>query len=108
MAKHLIQGKLTSAEDEIELQPGQAKVLEINGKKSGAFRDTQSQLHIVDTTCTHMGCELNWNSAEHSWDCPCHGSRFTFDGKVIEGPAQKPLNKIEAADNKTNNTDSNG
>ena len=55
----------------------------------------QGQLHIVDTTCTHMGCELSWNSAELSWDCPCHGSRFTYDGKVMEGPAQKPLGKIE-------------
>ncbi len=108
VAKHLIQGKLTPAEvqDEIEVQPGQAKVVEIDGKKRGAYRDAQGQLHIVDTTCTHMGCELTWNSAEHSWDCPCHGSRFTYDGKVIEGPAQKPLEKIQNADNSTEGTNS--
>jgi len=99
VAKHLIKGKLTAAEEKIELQPGEAKVLEIDGKKSGAFRDMQGQLHIVDTTCTHMGCELSWNSAEHSWDCPCHGSRFTYEGKVIESPAQKPLNKFDTQDN---------
>jgi glycine/D-amino acid oxidase-like deaminating enzyme/nitrite reductase/ring-hydroxylating ferredoxin subunit len=95
VAKHLVKGKLTAASDKIELQPGEAKVLEIDGKKSGVYRDMQEQLHIVDTTCTHMGCELKWNPAEHSWDCPCHGSRFTCDGKVIEGPAQKPLPKID-------------
>ena len=38
-----------------------------------------------------MGCELNWNSGEKSWDCPCHGSRFTFEGDIIEGPAVNPL-----------------
>ena len=98
VAKHLIKSKLKpaeKAEGKIELQAGEGKVLEIEGKKRGAYRDMQGQLHIVDTTCTHMGCELSWNSAELSWDCPCHGSRFTYDGKVMEGPAQKPLGKIE-------------
>lgn len=46
-------------------------------------------------TCTHMGCKLNWNRAEQSWDCPCHGSRFGIDGAVLDGPAQKPLANAE-------------
>ncbi|HHY83442.1 MAG TPA: FAD-dependent oxidoreductase [Clostridiales bacterium] len=93
VAKHLIKGKLTPAEGHIDIRPGEAKVVEISGNKTGVYRDVQGQYHYVDTTCTHLGCELVWNSAEHSWDCPCHGSRFTYDGKIIEGPAQKPLNK---------------
>ncbi len=45
----------------------------------------------INTTCTHMGCELSWNTAEKSWDCPCHGSRFSSEGDIIEGPAVQPL-----------------
>ncbi len=45
-------------------------------------------------TCTHMGCKLNWNRAEQSWDCPCHGSRFGADGAVLNGPAQEPLGRL--------------
>ena len=51
----------------------------------------KGKLHVVDTTCTHMGCEVNWNSAEKSWDCPCHSSRFSNEGEIIEGPAVRPL-----------------
>jgi len=95
VAKELIKSKLTGAEDHADIKPGEAKIVDAGGKKRGAYRDPQGNLHVVDTTCTHLGCEVQWNSAEHSWDCPCHGSRFTCDGEVIEGPAQKPLNKPE-------------
>jgi Rieske Fe-S protein len=74
-----------------ELQRGEGKVIAYKGKRAGAFLDQQGKLHVVDTTCTHMGCELQWNAAETSWDCPCHGSRFSYTGDVIEGPAVRPL-----------------
>ena len=45
-------------------------------------------LRLTPKRCSHMGCALKWNPAEHSWDCPCHGSRFTADGSVLDGPAQ--------------------
>ena len=71
----------------------EGKITEVNGKKAGAYRDEKGKLHLVNTACTHMGCKLKWNSAELSWDCPCHGSRFTYEGDIIEGPALKSIKK---------------
>lgn len=99
LSKSLTKSKFTPVVGCYNLKPGEAKVFEYNNKKLGIFRDEdESNFHIVEIVCTHMGCELQWNSAEQSWDCPCHGSRFTYDGQVIEGPAKEPLNKIETID----------
>lgn len=92
VADKLIEGKLSQLPEQVEVKPGEGKIIKANGQRTGVYRDEQGILHTVDTTCTHMGCELNWNSAEKSWDCPCHGSRFSYKGEVIEGPALKPLN----------------
>ena len=75
----------------MDVQPGEGKVIKINEERIGAYRDEEGMLYLVNTTCTHMGCELNWNAAEKSWDCPCHGSRFSYMGEVLEGPAIRPL-----------------
>lgn len=91
VAGQLLGGKLSPIPDKVDIKKGEAKIIEVEGNRAGAYRDEKGKLHIINTTCTHMGCELNWNSAEKSWDCPCHGSRFTIEGEVIEGPAVKPL-----------------
>ncbi|MNH89949.1 Gamma-glutamylputrescine oxidoreductase [compost metagenome] len=78
-----------------DLVPGQGAVVSHRGKRAGAYRDDKGIVHLVDTTCTHLGCELEWNSAERSWDCPCHGSRFNYRGAVIEGPATKNLTPLK-------------
>jgi len=91
VAKNLIKGKIQDLPENIEIKKGEGKIIEADGQRAGAYRDENGKLHIVNTTCTHMGCELNWNSAEKSWDCPCHGSRFTYEGDIIEGPAVEPL-----------------
>jgi glycine/D-amino acid oxidase-like deaminating enzyme/nitrite reductase/ring-hydroxylating ferredoxin subunit len=70
---------------------GQGKIVDRNGKKMAASRDDKGRLTILDATCTHMGCVVAWNSAERTWDCPCHGSRFSAQGEVISGPAEAPL-----------------
>ncbi|WP_054636657.1 FAD-dependent oxidoreductase [Thalassobacillus sp. C254] len=77
-----------------ELQKDEGAVVNIKGKRTGAYRNEKGELLLVDTTCTHMKCELEWNNGERSWDCPCHGSRFSVSGEVIEGPASEPLSRV--------------
>ena len=70
---------------------GQGQVIEHHGEKVAAYRDSHGALTLRSAVCTHMGCAVGWNDAEGTWDCPCHGSRFTPQGDVISGPAEKPL-----------------
>lgn len=73
------------------LKRGEGSVIERKGEKVAAYRDAQGRLTLRSATCTHMGCVVAWNKAEQTWDCPCHGSRFTPTGLVISGPAEAPL-----------------
>ncbi|MBV7506334.1 FAD-dependent oxidoreductase [Bacillus sp. sid0103] len=92
VAKHLLKGKLEIVPgDPDDLMDGEGSVVMYNGKRAGAYKDKNGKLYIVDTTCTHLGCECEWNHAEKTWDCPCHGSRYAYSGDVIEGPAKKAL-----------------
>ena len=76
-----------------ELMPGEADIVQLNGDKVAAFCDEEGTLHAVSPVCTHLGCQVNWNSGDRSWDCPCHGSRFSPDGEVLHGPAVSPLER---------------
>ncbi len=102
VAANLIAGKVKPVPNDINIEKGEAKAVEIEGVKMGVYRDGNGQLHTVDTTCTHLGCELKWNDAEKSWDCPCHGSRFTYEGEIIEGPAINELQHDCHVKNKIN------
>ena len=77
------------------LGPGEGGMVRTEDGAVGAYREPSGQVHAVSLTCTHMGCTLVWNPSETSWDCPCHGSRFTHTGAVIEGPATQPLRQVE-------------
>ena len=74
-----------------DLAPGEGGVVRYRGSKVAAYRDPAGRVHAVSAKCTHLGCDVEWNAAEHSWDCPCHGSRFGTGGEVLNGPATKPL-----------------
>ncbi len=79
-----------------QVPPGEARVVRDGLGKTGVYRDEDGGLHAVSLRCTHLGCLLRFNSAERSWDCPCHGSRFDVDGAVLEGPAVHPLERRRA------------
>lgn len=80
--------------DAADLGPGEGGVVEADGDKVAAYRDEAGKLHAVSPTCTHLGCLVSWNTAEKTWDCPCHGSRFDVDGEVIQGPAIDRLEQV--------------
>lgn len=71
-----------------KLAPGHGGVVFLDGEKVGVYKDEDGTLHPVDIRCTHLGCQLEWNPDEKSWDCPCHGSRFDRFGNLLSGPAQ--------------------
>jgi glycine/D-amino acid oxidase-like deaminating enzyme/nitrite reductase/ring-hydroxylating ferredoxin subunit len=92
---HLVRDRLTNADAEerpIEaLAPGDGAVFAGDKGKVAVCRDRSGALHCVSAVCTHLACDVAWNSAEQTWDCPCHGSRFSPEGTVINGPAVTAL-----------------
>jgi glycine/D-amino acid oxidase-like deaminating enzyme/nitrite reductase/ring-hydroxylating ferredoxin subunit len=77
------------------LAPGEGKVVKYEGQSLGLFKDEKGIIHAVNPACTHLKCSVDWNIAEQSWDCPCHGARYSCEGKVLNGPASKDLEQIE-------------
>lgn len=74
-----------------DIKNNNAKIIEIDGNKIGIYKDSSGNIYAVKPTCTHLGCTLSWNNADKTWDCPCHGSRFNYNGKNIYDPAFKNL-----------------
>lgn len=81
------------SENASELKNGHGGVVFLRSKKVGIYKDEAGRTHSVDTRCPHMGCQVEWNPDECSWDCPCHGSRFDSQGNLISGPAQENLSR---------------
>lgn len=74
-----------------ELAPGEGGIVERGGEKLAVYVDVAGDVHVMSARCTHMGCTVAWNPGEHTFDCPCHGSRFGSTGEVVNGPAARPL-----------------
>ncbi|WP_375757030.1 FAD-dependent oxidoreductase [Corallococcus exercitus] len=78
-----------------DVAPGEAKILEVEGRKVAVYREEDGTAHAVSPVCTHLGCHVHWNNAERTWDCPCHGGRFSPTGRVLNGPAVKDLSSVK-------------
>jgi glycine/D-amino acid oxidase-like deaminating enzyme/nitrite reductase/ring-hydroxylating ferredoxin subunit len=100
VAKHFVADRFSMQKEESvrDLPEGEGCVVEIDSEKVAVCKVEDGVTRAVSATCTHMGCIVNWNNAEKSWDCPCHGSRFNYDGTVIQGPATKNLKKVSLSD----------
>ncbi|MDD6262397.1 MAG: FAD-dependent oxidoreductase [Clostridiales bacterium] len=88
----LVRGMLAVPKERLEkIAPGRGGIVEYDGEKAGVYRSPDGEYHIVSARCPHLGCQLEWNPDEKSWDCPCHGSRFDFEGNLLDNPAQEGL-----------------
>lgn len=93
-ADALVLKKLKSPSKSVsQLKNGEGDIVRYNGKTVAAYKDENGVVHAVSPNCTHLGCRLSFNSELKSWDCPCHGSRFDIDGRVIDNPALRNLEK---------------
>ncbi|EHK2347183.1 FAD-dependent oxidoreductase [Clostridium perfringens] len=91
-AKNFIVQKVYIPSSEIEhIKNGHGGIIEYNGEKVGVYKNKEGKEFFVSTKCTHLGCQLSWNADELTWDCPCHGSRFDYKGRLIGSPATKDL-----------------
>ncbi len=91
VGKRLAEEKMNALAD---LAPGEAKVVTYEGESIALYKGENGALHAVNPVCTHAKCKVGWNSAEKSWDCPCHGARYSPDGDVLTGPSTAGLEKI--------------
>lgn len=78
-----------------ELAPNQGAIISMGLKKAAVYKDDKDIVHAFSAVCPHLGCIIQWNASEKSFDCPCHGSRFTCQGKLVNGPANTDLKKID-------------
>jgi len=74
-----------------DLAPGHGGVVLAGSRIVAAYVDDDGTVTTLSPRCTHMGCTVGWNDTDRTWDCPCHGSRYATDGRVIQGPAERPL-----------------
>lgn len=91
----LVINKLKKTDEYInDIKKDTGKIIEVDNKKVGIYRDKKGKVYAVKPYCTHLGCELSWNNLDKTWDCPCHGSRFNYEGKNIYDPAIKDLETL--------------
>jgi glycine/D-amino acid oxidase-like deaminating enzyme/nitrite reductase/ring-hydroxylating ferredoxin subunit len=91
LAEEKVKAKTADLTGKFTLAPGEGTVIDVAGESTAVYKNSDGQVHSLSAICTHMGCTVEFNPADTTWDCPCHGSRFAVDGTVIHGPASTRL-----------------
>ena len=81
-----------------EIAPGEGRLVKYEGSTLAVYKDETGKVYALNPVCTHAKCVVDWNRAEKSWDCPCHGARYNLNGEVLTGPAHRGLEKVEIED----------
>lgn len=90
--KRFLEGRMTDSTQTIKsLDPGRGGVIDLNGKKTAIYKDPAGKIILHSAVCTHLKCIVKWNETDKTFDCPCHGSRYSGDGTLINGPAPRGL-----------------
>ncbi|MEV0221812.1 FAD-dependent oxidoreductase [Streptomyces sp. NPDC050704] len=99
VARHFVGDRLSASTGGSvdDIAPGDGAVVRVGGHRCAVYRDEDGEVHAVSARCTHLGCLVAFNRAERAWECPCHGSRFDPDGKIVQGPATRPLEQRHPA-----------
>ncbi len=82
-------------EDVKNIQAGEGKLIRYDDQQLAVYRDEQGTYHAMSPVCSHLKCIVRWNSAEKTWDCPCHGGRYNCTGEILEGPPMHNLNPVD-------------
>ena len=94
--KSFITNRIKIPNEEIEkIKSNNGGIIKIKGMSVGIYKDEKGEIYAVNPTCTHLGCLLTWNNLDKTWDCPCHGSRFNYEGKNLYDPALKNLERYD-------------
>lgn len=89
--KHFIAGRKKSSNTIVSIASGQGAVVDEHGQKVAIYKDASGAVTKHSAVCTHMGCIVGWDDDTHLWQCPCHGSQYDANGKVVHGPAKRDL-----------------
>ena len=92
--EYLTPGEVDSVD---QIKPGEGAIVRRGLAKLAVHRAEDGTITERSAACTHVGCIVHWNGFEKCWDCPCHGSQFLPDGSVLNGPAVRPLAKVEGS-----------
>jgi len=100
MVAHMVKDHVKGGDvqDRDDIRPGDGAIIRDGMSHIAVYRDKEGNLQELSAVCTHLGCVVQWNGGEKSWDCPCHGSRFAIDGSVLNGPAAAPLKAVQPED----------